>query len=52
MEILRAMLEKGQIRPVIDRRYGLDQVPAAMQYLEAGHAHGKVVIDLAASAAP
>jgi NADPH:quinone reductase-like Zn-dependent oxidoreductase len=52
METLRAMLEKGQIRPVIDRRYDLDQVPAAVQYLEAGHAHGKVIIEVARSATP
>jgi NADPH:quinone reductase-like Zn-dependent oxidoreductase len=50
METLRAMLEKGQIRPVIDRRYPLEQVPEAMQYLEAGHAHGKVIIEVAAPA--
>jgi NADPH:quinone reductase-like Zn-dependent oxidoreductase len=52
MEILRAMLEKGQIRPVIDRRYTLAQVPEAMRYLETGHAHGKVVIDVTAPGAP
>jgi NADPH:quinone reductase-like Zn-dependent oxidoreductase len=52
MQILRAMLEKGQIRPVIDRRYTLAQVPEAMRYLEAGHAHGKVVIEVTAPGAP
>src|ERR1700722_13844343 len=52
LETLRAMLEKGEIKPVIDRRYSLEQVPEAMRYLEEGHAHGKVVIDVPAPAAP
>jgi NADPH:quinone reductase-like Zn-dependent oxidoreductase len=32
------------VRPVVDRRYSFEQIPAAIQYLEAGHARGKVVI--------
>jgi NADPH:quinone reductase-like Zn-dependent oxidoreductase len=52
LETLRAMLEKGEIKPVIDRRYSLEQVPEAMRYLEEGHAHGKVVIDVPAPAVP
>jgi hypothetical protein len=31
---------------VIDRSYKLSEVPAAMRYLEQGHAKGKVVIAL------
>jgi len=30
--------------PVIDRIYKLSDVPAALRYLEQGHARGKVVI--------
>ncbi len=53
LDTLRLMLEHGELRPVIDRRYTLAQVPEAMRYLEEGHAHGKVVIDLpGAPAAP
>jgi NADPH:quinone reductase-like Zn-dependent oxidoreductase len=52
LETLRAMLQKGEIKPVIDRRYSLAQVSDAMRYLEEGHAHGKVVIDMPAPAAP
>jgi len=37
----------GKVRPVIDRRYGLTEVPDAIRYLEEGHARGKVVIILA-----
>jgi NADPH:quinone reductase-like Zn-dependent oxidoreductase len=42
--ILKELLEAGKIKPVIDRRYELSEVPEAMRYLEAGHAMGKVVI--------
>lgn len=41
---LRTLTEAGKVRPVIDRRYPLQEVPQAMAYLEAGHASGKVVI--------
>lgn len=40
LELLRA----GAIRPVIDRRYPLAEVPAALRYLDDGLARGKVVI--------
>jgi len=43
---LSELLEAGKIRPVIDKQYPLDEVPAAIQYLEAGRAQGKVVITL------
>ncbi|HEX3528406.1 MAG TPA: zinc-binding dehydrogenase, partial [Thermoanaerobaculia bacterium] len=44
LNILRELLETGKITPVIDRRYSLSEVPRAIQYLEEGHARGKVVI--------
>jgi NADPH:quinone reductase-like Zn-dependent oxidoreductase len=37
----------GTIRPVIDVRQGLEQVPQALADLAAGHATGKIVISLA-----
>ena len=46
MEILRDLLHAGTVKPVIDRSYGLNEVPDAMRYLEEGHARGKVVITL------
>jgi NADPH:quinone reductase-like Zn-dependent oxidoreductase len=41
---LAAMIEAGQVRPVIDRTYPLAATAEALRYLEAGHARGKVVI--------
>ena len=32
--------------PVIDRRYPLSEVPAAIRYSEEGHARGKIVVNL------
>jgi NADPH:quinone reductase-like Zn-dependent oxidoreductase len=38
------LLGSGQVTAVIDRVYGLREVPEAIRYLEGGHARGKVVI--------
>jgi NADPH:quinone reductase-like Zn-dependent oxidoreductase len=47
LAFLKALLETGKVKPVIDRRYPLAEVPEALRYLEAGHARGKVVITVA-----
>ena len=44
IEVLHGMLAAGQLRPVIDRRYPLEQAADAVRYVEGGHARGKVVI--------
>jgi len=44
LNILRELVETGEVKPVIDRRYSLSEVPEAIRYLEKGHAQGKVVI--------
>jgi NADPH:quinone reductase-like Zn-dependent oxidoreductase len=41
---LKDLLEAGKLRPVIDRRYNLEQVPDAIRYLEEGHVKGKLII--------
>ena len=46
LDYLRDLLQAGKITPVIDRRYKLSETPEAIRYLEAGHARGKVVINL------
>jgi len=49
---LKALLEAGKLKPVIDRTYPFEQIPAAMRYLEEGHAQGKIVINAGPLAAP
>jgi NADPH:quinone reductase-like Zn-dependent oxidoreductase len=41
---LAALIESGQITPAIDRTYPLGETAAAITYVRAGHARGKVVI--------
>jgi NADPH:quinone reductase-like Zn-dependent oxidoreductase len=48
LNALGSLIEKAKVTPVIDRRYPLNEVPAAIAYLEQGHAKGKVVIDVEA----
>jgi NADPH:quinone reductase-like Zn-dependent oxidoreductase len=38
------LIEAGKIRPVIDRILPLESISDAHRYVEAGHAHGKVVL--------
>ncbi len=44
--VLMRFAEEGKIRPVIDATYPLGETPAALKYIEAGHARGKVVVTL------
>jgi alcohol dehydrogenase len=43
---IAALVDKGAIKPVIDREFAFEQLPAALTYLEAGRARGKVVLKL------
>ena len=44
LTVLGDLMQSGKVKPVIDRTYKLSEVPAAIAYLEEGHARGKVVI--------
>jgi len=41
---IAALVGSGAIKPVIDREFAFEQLPAALSYLEAGRARGKVVL--------
>ena len=47
LELLTQLIEDGKVRPEIDRRYPFAEIPAAIAYLEQGHARGKVVAGVA-----
>jgi NADPH:quinone reductase-like Zn-dependent oxidoreductase len=43
LELLSELIEAGKVRSQIDRRFPFAEIPAAIAYLEQGHARGKVV---------
>jgi NADPH:quinone reductase-like Zn-dependent oxidoreductase len=47
LAVLTDLVESGQVRPVIDRKYPLSEVAEAIRYMQAGRARGKVVITIA-----
>jgi NADPH:quinone reductase-like Zn-dependent oxidoreductase len=44
LELLSELIAAGKVRPQIDRRYRFADIPAAITYLEQGHARAKVVV--------
>jgi NADPH:quinone reductase-like Zn-dependent oxidoreductase len=44
--VLKELCETGKVKPVIDRRFALSEVPSAVRYVEDGHARGKVAITI------
>ena len=46
LAVLGDLMQAGNVTPVIDSRYRLSEVPAAIQHSEDGHARGKIIIDL------
>jgi len=44
--MLKELAEKGEFRPVIDRRYTLDQIVEAHRYVDEGHKKGNVIVTI------
>jgi NADPH:quinone reductase-like Zn-dependent oxidoreductase len=43
---LKQLAESGEFRPVIDRRYPLDEIVEAHRYVDQGHKKGNVIISI------
>jgi NADPH:quinone reductase-like Zn-dependent oxidoreductase len=46
LDELRALVESGKVKPLVDRTYPLSGVADAVRYMQAGQARGKVVISV------
>jgi NADPH:quinone reductase-like Zn-dependent oxidoreductase len=45
--VLKELAESGAFRPVIDRRYTLDEIVEAHRYVDLGHKKGNVIVTVA-----
>ncbi len=46
LSFITELVETGQVTPVLDKHYAFEDIPEAMSYLGAGHAKGKIIINV------
>jgi len=46
LEAVRQLIETGEVTPIVDRTFSLEEVPDALRHLEAGKARGKIAISV------
>jgi NADPH:quinone reductase-like Zn-dependent oxidoreductase len=44
LDVLRELIEAGEVVPALDRTFALDEVPAAIRLLLDGRAQGKIAV--------
>ena len=44
LDLLKQLAESGALKPVIDRRYRLEEIAEAHKYVELGHKKGNVIV--------
>jgi NADPH:quinone reductase-like Zn-dependent oxidoreductase len=44
LDVLRELIESGKVKPVVERRFDLDELSAAFRVIGEGHTRGKLVI--------
>jgi NADPH:quinone reductase-like Zn-dependent oxidoreductase len=44
LEFLASLARTGKLKPVIDKRYSLSEVPQAIDHQGTGHARGKIIV--------
>lgn len=47
LALVGELIASGKLKPVIEKRYSLSEVPDAVRHVEEGHARGKVIIQIA-----
>ncbi|MDA4119775.1 MAG: NAD(P)-dependent alcohol dehydrogenase [Thaumarchaeota archaeon] len=46
LNVLKDLIESGEVSTLVDRTYPLNEVPDAIRYLEGWHAKGKIIITI------
>ncbi len=43
---IKNLIEREKIRPIIDRKYGMNEIVQAHQYVDSGHKRGNIIISM------